>query len=60
LRGEEVLIAQDKTPVVRSTPTNREGFRLGMLDGICGDEIPDFIEPMSDDDLASWEGRGSP
>lgn len=56
LRGEEVVIAKGRTPVVRLVPVTRGAFRIGVL----GHEIgkgPDFFEPMPDDELALWEGR---
>ena len=55
LRGEEVVIAKGSTPVVRLVPVTRPGFKLGTLSGQIG-TVPGFFEPMSEEDLALWEG----
>jgi prevent-host-death family protein len=57
LRGEEVVIARGKEPVVRLVPYAREqpkrGF--GSLKGkVWLDES--FWEPLPDDELKRWEG----
>jgi prevent-host-death family protein len=57
LRGEEVVIARNSEPVVRLVPVAKNGFRMGMLQGLGG-EIPDFLEPMSEEELRLWEGAG--
>jgi prevent-host-death family protein len=57
LAGEEVIIARGDKPVVRLVPVERVPFRYGGLEGQLG-EIPDFFEPMSEEDLRLWEGRG--
>lgn len=56
--GEEVVIARDAVPVVKLVPIERAGkFKLGILPtGALGDG-PDFFEPMTEEDLALWEGR---
>lgn len=56
LDGEEVVIARGAVPVVRLVPVVKSGFRFGGLEGQLG-EIPDFLEPMSEEELALWEGR---
>ena len=56
LRGEEVVIARGKKPVVRLVPLPQTGFRLGVLKGKIGTP-PDFLEPMSEDELRTLEGR---
>jgi antitoxin (DNA-binding transcriptional repressor) of toxin-antitoxin stability system len=56
LAGEEVIIAKGKTPVVK-VALPRSGFKIGVLEGQVG-EGPDFFEPMSEEDLALWEGQG--
>ena len=53
--GDEVVIAKGSKPVVRLVPIPDEGFKLGMLKEKLG-TTPDFIAPMSDDDLDAWEG----
>jgi prevent-host-death family protein len=57
LAGEEVVIAKGSKPVVRLVPIAKSGFKLGILSGQIG-EVPDFLEPMSEEDLALWEGSG--
>ena len=56
LRGEDVVIARGNKPVVRLVPLPRSGFRLGVLKGKVGTP-PDFLEPMSEEELRAWEGR---
>ncbi len=56
LSGEEVIIAKGKNPVVKIVPIPKSGFTVGVLEGRLG-EAPDFFEPMSEDELAIWEGR---
>lgn len=56
LSGEEVVIAKGGEPLVKIVPVARKKFVLGHLEGQIG-EAPDFFEPMSEDDLALWEGR---
>ena len=55
--GEEVVITEDGAPVVRMEIATRSGFRFGLLAGILKGPIPDFTEPMGEDELALWEGR---
>lgn len=53
--GEDVIIARDGVPAVRLVPVARTGVRLGLLKGVvAADSIPDFLEPMSADELAEW------
>jgi prevent-host-death family protein len=55
-RGEEIIIARGKDPVVRLVPIgDRKGTRkLGILKGklVVG---PEFFEPLPPDELARWE-----
>lgn len=56
LAGEEVVIAKGKRPVVKIVPLDTSVFKIGLLkDKLTGDG-PDFFEPMSDEELALWEG----
>lgn len=55
LRGEEVIIARGSVPVVRLEPIHASGFRLGIMKTHLSSS-PDFLDPLSDDDLAAWEG----
>lgn len=58
LAGEEVVIAKGKRPVVRIVPVAaRGGFVIGLLKGELAGAGPDFFEPMTDGELAHWEGR---
>jgi antitoxin (DNA-binding transcriptional repressor) of toxin-antitoxin stability system len=59
LAGEEVVIARGKTPVVRLVPLPRSGFRFGSLAHLLPSGAPDFLEPMDEEELALWEGRGN-
>ena len=59
LRGEEVVIARGSTPVVRLVPVpSRKPFPFGDLAHLVKGPLPDFFEPMPEEDLALWEGRG--
>ena len=54
--GEDVVIAKGSHPMVRLVPIKAGQFKIGLLAGKLG-KIPDFLEPMSEDDLTLWEGR---
>ncbi|KIP99962.1 prevent-host-death protein [Agrobacterium tumefaciens] len=58
LSGEEVIIAKGKRPVVKIVPieARKTGFTIGILKKELAGTVPDFLEPMSDDELALWEG----
>lgn len=55
--GEDVVIARDGQPVARLVPVSveRRTFKFGILEGKLG-KMPDFFEPMSEEDLLLWEG----
>ena len=54
--GEEVIIARNNKPAVRLVPvTTKSGFRFGVIPELKG-TVPDFLEPMSEEDLQLWEG----
>ncbi|OYU17084.1 MAG: type II toxin-antitoxin system prevent-host-death family antitoxin [Rhodobacteraceae bacterium PARR1] len=55
LAGEEVVIARGSRPVVRLVPIAQSGFQLGLLAGQLGTS-PDFLAPLSPDELEDWEG----
>lgn len=57
LAGEEVIIARGSRPVVRIVPVAQNHFRFGLLKDRLTEPMPDLLEPMGEDDLASWEGR---
>ena len=53
--GEEVVIARDGVPAARLVPVVRSEVRLGLLKQLVDPTtVPDFTEPMSEDDLAEW------
>jgi prevent-host-death family protein len=56
LRGEDVIIARDGKPAVKLTaiPLEKPRFKLGILPQLAG-TVPDFLEPMSEEDLRLWE-----
>ncbi len=56
LQGEEVIIAKGNTPVVRLVPIPQGKFKMGVLANQV-QTWPDFFEPMSEEELASWEDR---
>jgi prevent-host-death family protein len=56
LAGEEVVIARGSRPAVRLVPIAQSGFRLGLLAGQVGTP-PDFLAPLSEQELEDWEGR---
>ncbi|HEY5818518.1 MAG TPA: type II toxin-antitoxin system prevent-host-death family antitoxin [Mesorhizobium sp.] len=53
--GEEVIIAMGKEPVAKLVPIEKKRFKFGPLEQLRGTE-PDFLEPMSEEDLKLWEG----
>ena len=55
MAGEEIIIAKGNKPVVKLVAIPQGKFKMGMLEGIVG-EVPDFFEPMSEEELALWEG----
>lgn len=57
LGGEEVIIdSQDRT-AVKLVPVERPRFKHGILKDALKGPIPDFLEPMSEEELLDWEGR---
>ena len=57
LRGEEIIIARGDQPVVKLVPIEKKKFRFDVWADKIKGPIPDFMEPMDEDDLALWEGR---
>jgi prevent-host-death family protein len=55
-RGEEVILARGGQPVARIIPAAgvKPTFRVGLADGTAG-RVPDFLEPLSEDELRLWE-----
>lgn len=56
IAGEEVIIAKGKLPMVKIVPVARNKFTIGLLKNELTGPGPDFFEPMSEDELALWEG----
>ena len=55
--GEEVVIDKDNQTAVKIVPIQQpKAFKFGILKDKVG-TVPDFFEPMSEEDLALWEGR---
>ena len=62
LRGEEVIIARNNKPMVQMTALSHEAtfpqpkgkFKFGLLPQLAG-TVPDFLEPMSEEELRLWE-----
>lgn len=51
--GEEVIIARRGRPAVKLVPVKKMTFRFGTLAHLVDPEtIPDFLEPMSEEELA--------
>lgn len=55
-RGEKVIIARGQIPVAELVPAQKKKFKLGILADQLKGPIPDFLEPMSEEDLRLWEG----
>ncbi|MGP9822677.1 type II toxin-antitoxin system Phd/YefM family antitoxin [Salinarimonas sp. NSM] len=55
LAGERVVIRRGREPVVELVPIVRERFEFGVLPEVGPG--PDFLEPMSEEELGGWEGR---
>lgn len=55
-RGEEILIARGKTPVVRLTPVKKSAKKRQL--GLHRGEFtvgPGFFEPLPPEELDAWE-----
>lgn len=55
--GEEVVIAKGNKPVARIVPIAQSRFKLGLLKDKDLGSGPDFLEPMSENDLDHWDGK---
>ena len=56
LAGEEVVIGKDNFTAVKIVPVRSAvPFKFGLLAGKVS-SVPDFLEPMSEEELAAWEG----
>jgi prevent-host-death family protein len=56
MAGEEIVIAKGDKPMVRLVPVLKGSFKFGVLGKDLGPG-PDFLAPMSEEELADWEGR---
>jgi antitoxin (DNA-binding transcriptional repressor) of toxin-antitoxin stability system len=58
-RGEEVIIEQGDRPVAEiiPIPIKKGKFKHGLLKDVLKGPVPDFLEPMSEEELLDWEGR---
>ena len=54
--GEDVVIAKDNVPMVRLVPVVTGKVIFGTLSHLAG-TVPDFLEPMTEEELLDWEGR---
>ena len=57
IAGEEVVIAKGKRPVVKIVPVKQGQFKIGLLKNRLQGTGPDFLAPMSDDELSDWEAN---
>lgn len=55
--GEEVIIAPQDGAAIKLVPVERPRFRHGLLKDVLKGPVPDFLEPMSEEELLDWEGR---
>lgn len=58
-RGEQVIIEQGDKPIAEiiPIPVKKRRFKHGVLQDVLKGPIPDFLEPMSEEELLDWEGR---
>jgi antitoxin (DNA-binding transcriptional repressor) of toxin-antitoxin stability system len=58
-RGEQVIIEQGDRPVAEIVPIPVKvgKFKHGILKDVLTEPAPDFLEPMSEEELLDWEGR---
>jgi prevent-host-death family protein len=55
-RGEEVIIARGDKPVAKLVPVvEKRKFKFGVIPELVGTKAPDFLEPMSEEELREWE-----
>ena len=54
--GDEVVIARKGKPAVRLVPLKSGGFQFDSLAHLVS-SVPDFDEPIDEDELALWEGK---
>ena len=54
--GDDVVIARKGKPAVRLVPVKPGEFQFDTLANLV-DTVPEFDEPMAEDELALWEGK---
>ena len=54
--GDDVVIARNGKPAVRLVPVKSGAFRFDTLAHLV-DAVPEFDEPIDEDELALWEGK---
>lgn len=57
LGGEEVIIAPQDRTAIKLVPVERPRFKHGILKDVFKGPVPNFLEPMSEEELLDWEGR---
>ena len=55
LEGEEVVITRRSVPVVHLKPVEKQKIRFGLLKDLLSGPIPDFLEPMPEEEIKLWE-----
>jgi len=59
--GEEVIITsgKDRKPIAKLTAIQTDvSARIGFAKGIWPDDLPDLLDPLSEEELALWNGEG--
>ena len=56
-RGEDVIISDEGELLVKLVPIFKTKFKFGVMAGKLKRPIPDFREPMNEEDLMLWEGK---
>jgi antitoxin (DNA-binding transcriptional repressor) of toxin-antitoxin stability system len=55
--GQDVTIADGDRVVATIVPMpKRRNFQHGILKDVLTGDVPDFLEPMREDELRLWEG----
>ena len=54
--GDDVVIARNGKPAVRLVPVKAGTFQFDTLAHLV-DAVPEFDEPVDEDELALWEGK---
>ena len=54
--GDDVVIARKGKPAVRLVLVRPGGFQFDTMAHLV-DTVPEFDEPMDEDELALWEGK---